>query len=99
MKIVNSDGLDKWTYLNNKYKSSYMLKRVFLEILKGSTGFEPVTVRDTSPYPVRYHFVLNLGGKKEKNVLKGGPGRNRTCDLADNGSIPARLQNQSIKFQ
>jgi len=57
MKIVNSDGLDKWTYLNNKYKSSYMLKRVFLEILKGSTGFEPMIVRDTSPYPVRYHFA------------------------------------------
>jgi hypothetical protein len=82
MKIVNSDGLDKWTYLNNKYKSSYMLKRVILEILKGSTGFEPVTVRDTSPYSVRYHFALNSGKKtgnrpkrwarQESNLPYGG---------------------------
>ena len=43
----------------------------------------------TGYIPVRYHFALNLGGKKEKNVQKGGPGRNRTCDLADNGFIPA----------
>ena len=48
---------------------------------------------DKSPYPVRYHFALNLRGKKEKNVLKGGPGRNRTCDLADNGYIPVRIHN------
>jgi len=55
-------------------------------------GLEPVTYGDTSPYPVRYHFALNLGGKKEKNVLKGGPDRIRTCDLADNGYIPTGLQ-------
>ncbi len=32
--------------------------------------------------PIRDHFASKLGWKKEKNVLKGGPGRNRTCDLA-----------------
>jgi len=58
----------------------------------------PVRIRtcnlwDTSPYPVRYHFALNLRWKKEKIVLKGGPDRNRTCDLADNGYIPAWYQN------
>ena len=56
--------------------------RVFLEILKGSTGIEPLTLRDTSPYPVRVHYDEISRGKKQEIVQKGGPGRNRTCDLA-----------------
>ena len=37
-------------------------------------SFEPVTPGIRAPILLRYHFALNLGGKKEKNVLKGGPG-------------------------
>jgi len=63
-------------------------------------GIEPVTLLDTSPYPVRYHFAINLGGKKEKNVLKGGPGISaraisdrlsrypEVMDRGDNSNLP-----------
>jgi len=57
----------------------------------------PVRIRASNLWvtgyiPVRYHYAINLGGKKEKSVLKGGPDRIRTCDLADNGYIPAWYQ-------
>ena len=36
-------------------------------------GIEPLTLRDTSPYPVRVHYDEISRGKKQEIVLKGGP--------------------------
>jgi len=40
----------------------------------------------TGSVPVRYKFLV------ENKGWESGPGRNRTCDLADEGSIPAWYQ-------
>jgi len=39
----------------------------------------------TGSVPIRYAILV------ENEGWESGPGRNRTCDLADNGFIPARL--------
>ena len=78
-------------------KQALPAQRMLVLLMPVRNRTSKLNLWDKSPYPVRYHFALNLGGKKEKNVLKGGPGRNRTCDLADNGSVPVRIH-FCIKF-
>jgi hypothetical protein len=51
---------------------------------------DPLDIRS---YPVRLHLEYIILGKMGKNMRKSGPDRIRTCDLADNGSIPTRYQN------
>jgi len=47
---------------------------------------------DISSYPVRLHLEYIILGKMGKNMRKSGPGRIRTCGLADNGIIPMGIQ-------
>ena len=47
----------------------------------------------TGSVPVWYKFIV------ENKGWESGPGRNRTCDMADNGVIPTRLQINELNIQ
>ena len=82
---------DNQTYIINKYKSKYMLIESIIRDIEGPNRIRTCDRPGYKPLSCTVSFCIKFRGKKEKNVLKGGPGRNRTCDLADNGFIPTRL--------
>jgi len=73
MKIVNSDGLDKWTYLNNKYKSSYMLIE---NIYRDIEGLYRIRTSDRTGYKPLFctvSFCIKFREKNRKSSKKVGP--------------------------
>ena len=56
-------------------------------------GFEPATYGIKAPN--LYGIILGIIYRKKSE--KSGPGRIRTCDLADNGFIPTRLYLTAIE--
>ena len=51
----------------------------------GPIGIEPMTKW------LQVLFLLGISFIVENKGWEGGPGRIRTCDLADNGLVPVRL--------
>jgi len=62
VREYHRNDCDKHSYhkTNNQSKNKASLYKGCLFFIC-PLGIEPVTLRDTSPYPVRYHFASNLG--------------------------------------
>jgi hypothetical protein len=64
--------------------------------IEGPIGYEPVTHGIKAHILYGTYLSIFLGGKIEG---ESGPGRNRTCDLADKGIHPIRLYMKPLLIQ